>query len=135
MSRTLSTPSSPPLDRAIPTPVASRISAVERLVIAAQRQLEDALRELTAARADATIAATRADAPPDAGEVAHDARMLLLPVGAAAASLSISARELLRLAYHGDLRTIKIGRRRLIPVSELDAFIQRKLEETYGALK
>jgi excisionase family DNA binding protein len=109
------------------------------LVIAAQRQLEDALRELTAARAEATSAAhSCADTPFEAAEVAHDAydaRMLLLTVGEAAASLSISARELRRLASHGDLRTITIGRRRLIPVNELQAFIRRKLEEAHGAVE
>lgn len=47
--------------------------------------------------------------------------------------LPISRSQLYRLFDAGELRTMKVGARRLVPASELDAFIARQLEAAEDA--
>jgi excisionase family DNA binding protein len=49
-------------------------------------------------------------------------------VDAAAKSLSITRRELYRRIGLGELPSVRIGRRRLIEVAELDAYVARLRE-------
>jgi excisionase family DNA binding protein len=44
--------------------------------------------------------------------------------------LSISEREVRELVMSGDLDSIRLGRIRLVPLSAIDAFLERKLAET-----
>jgi excisionase family DNA binding protein len=48
---------------------------------------------------------------------------LLCTVEEAADMLSIGRTKTYRMIASGELRTVRIGRRRLVPVSELEAFI------------
>jgi excisionase family DNA binding protein len=64
----------------------------------------------------------------------QQARVLALPPEGAAQALNVTRTAVYRLiaqARQGDpegLPSIKIGKRRLVPVSALEAFIQRRLE-------
>lgn len=46
----------------------------------------------------------------------------------AAERLSIGATLVKRLIRDGELRAVKIGRRTVIPITEIDAYLQRELE-------
>jgi excisionase family DNA binding protein len=48
----------------------------------------------------------------------------------AARALDISEDSLDRLINRGEIRTVKLAGARLIPASEIEAFLQRKLEES-----
>lgn len=52
----------------------------------------------------------------------------LLSMDNAALSLDITTRELRDRIDAGDLRSVYIGRRRLVPLTEIDAFVARLLE-------
>jgi excisionase family DNA binding protein len=78
-------------------------------------RLEAALAEL----AEAIRAEIRAEAAPFPG-----APDLLLSVADAARLLGIGRSRLYAEIGRGDLRTIKVGRRRLIPASSVEKFIQ-----------
>lgn len=54
---------------------------------------------------------------------------LLLRVTEAARLLSVSRSTLYELLVAGELRSIKVGRVMLIPRSEVDAWVARKLQE------
>jgi excisionase family DNA binding protein len=47
-----------------------------------------------------------------------------------ASMLSISEGEVRELMANGELRSIRIGRIRLVPLSAIDAFLERKLAES-----
>lgn len=47
----------------------------------------------------------------------------------ACAAIGVSRSMLYELIGAGEIRTIKIGTRTLVPASELSAFIERKLKE------
>jgi len=51
---------------------------------------------------------------------------LLLPVREAAARLAIGRDTAYELVRSGRLRSVAIGRRRLVPASELEAFVARE---------
>jgi len=53
---------------------------------------------------------------------------LLLPVREVAAQLSIGRDTAYELVRSGRLRSVAIGRRRLIPFSELEDFVRRESE-------
>jgi excisionase family DNA binding protein len=53
-------------------------------------------------------------------EVAGDRK--LLPVNSAATRLGVSRAKLYQLLKAGDIATVRIGQRRLIPVEEIDAY-------------
>lgn len=50
---------------------------------------------------------------------------LLYSIPEAAGQLSVSARVLERLISEGEVDTVKIGRRRLVPADALDSYIKR----------
>lgn len=52
----------------------------------------------------------------------------VLDIPEAAAALRISRAQLFRLIASGELPSIKIGKRRLVPVREVEAFISRQLQ-------
>lgn len=52
----------------------------------------------------------------------------LLSMDDAALSLNITTRELRDRIDDGDLRSVYIGRRRLVPLAEIDAYVARLLE-------
>lgn len=52
----------------------------------------------------------------------------LLSMDDAAHSLNITTRELRDRIDAGDLRSVYIGRRRLVPLAEVDAYVARLLE-------
>lgn len=52
---------------------------------------------------------------------------LLVSTTEAAEMLSISHRHLLNLIEGGEVRTIKLGRRRMVPVAGLEEMIARRL--------
>lgn len=54
----------------------------------------------------------------------------LLTVTEAAAVLKLGRTLVYELVLRGELKSIKIGRARRIPVSALDAFIRERLEES-----
>lgn len=59
-------------------------------------------------------------------QTAHDTtRRLAYPIPESAYLLGISARGLYRLIDAGHLRTVKLGRRRLVPADELDRMIHQ----------
>lgn len=68
----------------------------------------------------------RREAPKPAASAAISP--LLLRVGAAADALGICERMLYKRLSRGEIRSVKIGRVRLIPVSELEAYVARLLE-------
>ena len=53
---------------------------------------------------------------------------LLLSVEQAAVALGISRRPLYPILMRGEIRSVLIGRRRLVPVAEIEAYIARLLE-------
>ena len=53
---------------------------------------------------------------------------LVVPIPLACEILSISKPTLYRVIGLGELRTIKVGKRRLVPVAELERFVASKLE-------
>ena len=57
---------------------------------------------------------------------------LLVRPEQAAKMCAIGRNAIYRLLADGSIRTIKLGRSRLIPVSELQAWVQRQLEEDVG---
>lgn len=89
------------------------------------RALARALRiEIASLRTDISalqeeLEATRAAEDPDR----------LIDLDEAAELLGISRRSLATLVHDGEIRSLKIGRRRLIPRRALDAYIRRKAEE------
>jgi excisionase family DNA binding protein len=52
----------------------------------------------------------------------------LVSVYDAAKHLSLSTDYIWKLIYSGDLKSLKIGKRRLIKITELDAFIKKRSE-------
>lgn len=50
---------------------------------------------------------------------------LLLPVADAGRLLGIGRTKTYELIDSGDLRTVTIGRRRLVPAAELESFVER----------
>ena len=54
---------------------------------------------------------------------------MLMSVREAAAALSVGHTQLYHLVMSGELRTIRIGRRRLVAISTLEAFIADRLTE------
>ena len=58
------------------------------------------------------------------------AEKLLLEIEEAAAMLSIKRSLLYLLMARGEIRSCKIGRRRLIPRDALHEFVERRSEET-----
>jgi excisionase family DNA binding protein len=62
--------------------------------------------------------------PPDSPESTH-AAPVLLSVKEACRTLKISKWSLYRLIHTDQLRTIRIGRRRLVPGSAIQTLIQR----------
>jgi excisionase family DNA binding protein len=52
----------------------------------------------------------------------------LISMDDAALSLNITTRELRDRIDAGDLRSVYIGRRRLVPLTEIDAYVARLLE-------
>ena len=54
---------------------------------------------------------------------------LLVSVSEAAAALGISHRSVRGLIYTGDLRSVKVGRRRLLAVDDLENFV-RSLQQS-----
>jgi excisionase family DNA binding protein len=63
----------------------------------------------------------------------HDRPPLLLSVPAAAAALGIGRATIYELIAAGELGSLKVGARRLVPAAEVDRFIAAKLAETRGA--
>jgi excisionase family DNA binding protein len=61
---------------------------------------------------------------------------LLVGVDEAISILSIGRSKLLEMTYAGDIPSLRVGRRRLYKVSELEAWAdkQQELEEDYIAL-
>ena len=62
-----------------------------------------------------------------AREPAAPAAKKLLDVGEAAAALGLGRSVTYRLLMSGELVSLRIGGRRLVPVGEIDAFIERQL--------
>jgi excisionase family DNA binding protein len=56
----------------------------------------------------------------------------LINVYDAAKYLSLSTDYIWKLIYSGDLKSLKVGKRRLIKTTELDAFIKRRDEASDG---
>lgn len=54
---------------------------------------------------------------------------LLLSVKQAAAALPCGRDEMYRLVHSGRVRSVRLGRKLLIPRSELEAFVERELSE------
>lgn len=54
---------------------------------------------------------------------------LAVPVPEACTRLGIGRSKLYELIGAGEIRTIKIGTRTLVPVRDLEAFVERKLQE------
>lgn len=50
---------------------------------------------------------------------------LLLPIGEAASSIAIGKTKFYELINAGEIRTVKVGRRTLIPRQELIAYVER----------
>ena len=67
------------------------------------------------------MAATRRDDSPDSIEP------VLLPVPATARALGIGTTKCHELIASGELRSVRIDRRVLVPRSEIDAYVARKL--------
>ena len=57
-------------------------------------------------------------------------RQRLIPLGAAADMLGVGRSLAYSLVASGELRTIKIGRRRLVPVAAIDEFVARRMAES-----
>lgn len=53
---------------------------------------------------------------------------LLIPIGSAAAALSVSARHLSNLVSRGYVKTVRLGRRRMIPAAELQRLAEHGTE-------
>ncbi len=53
---------------------------------------------------------------------------LLVPVEEAAAILSLGRSKVFELVAAGEIESLKVGRRRLIPRQALDAYVQRQRE-------
>jgi excisionase family DNA binding protein len=56
---------------------------------------------------------------------------LLLTVAEAAQALRLSRAQLYNLVNRGDLQTVKIGNSRRVPLSALQAYIERLLREQH----
>jgi excisionase family DNA binding protein len=65
---------------------------------------------------------------PMRGQPQTEAPALLLSVAQAAMALSIGQRSLYPLLMRGEIRSVTIGRRRLVPVAEIEHYIARLLE-------
>lgn len=63
----------------------------------------------------------------------NDQNKLLLTVPEAAHLLSIGRSRTYELILTGALRSLRIGRRRLIPREALDAFVAQQMEAAMGA--
>ena len=57
---------------------------------------------------------------------------LLLSVDQAAQRLSIGRSLCYELVMRGDIPSLKLGSRRLVPVSALETFVSERLEEEHG---
>ena len=55
---------------------------------------------------------------------------LLLGLDEAAAQLGISRRTLQSLIYSGELRSVRIARRRLVPAIDVEEYVSRLREES-----
>ena len=53
---------------------------------------------------------------------------LVISIPAACETLCISRPTIYRIINSGELRTIKVGKRRLVPVAELERFVTSKLD-------
>jgi excisionase family DNA binding protein len=129
-----STPSSQIFEQAEPTrsasqSLAARIAAVEQAVASALRQLETAHRQLQSALAETAAAQERVR---EAVERARSTQTILISMREAEKALGVSTSILYPLIMRGELRSIKLGGRRLIPVSELEAFVKRRIEAEFG---
>ena len=56
----------------------------------------------------------------------RDESVLAVGIGEAARRLGLSARTVASLVLRQELRSCKVGRRRIIPVVELEAFVRGK---------
>ena len=63
------------------------------------------------------------DAPPENGQP------LLLTTGQASQVLQIGRSHLYKLLGRGEIKSIKIGRNRRIPVMELERYIEQEMED------
>lgn len=62
----------------------------------------------------------------------NDLNKLLLTVPEAAHQLSIGRSRCYELLLRGELRSFKLGRRRLIPKEALEAFVAEQMEAEHG---
>ena len=97
-----------------------RLAAVREHLALAQAQVPAAREEV--ARAQEQVAA--------ATEGIRALQPLVLGPAAAARVLGIDRTMLYRLLASDALKSLKIGRRRLVPVSELEDFVRRQIEES-----
>jgi excisionase family DNA binding protein len=102
------------------------VASAERRLAAAKAQLAAAQTQLQAAQTEVATAQERVTAAAD--QVRATQPLALRPAEAAQA-LSLSHSALYALLMRGELKSLKVGRVRLIPISELNAFIGRRLEE------
>ena len=58
---------------------------------------------------------------------------LLVDLDHAAAALSISRRSVQQLIFDGQLRSVKVARRRLVARTDLEAYAQRLIDEATPA--
>lgn len=104
-------------------------------VITADRHLQAALKYLAAAREQ--LAAAQLQVTELQERVASSAREqtptppLAISVGEAAKALGVNHTSLYRLLMRGELGSVKVGRRRIVPVSALQAFLERGLEDEF----
>jgi excisionase family DNA binding protein len=99
-----------------------------------KQSLEHVLRELARAIVQALPQHPREDAPNsqshiESGVALPDGR-LLVTMTEAAALLSISRAALYRVIADGQIRTIRIGKSRRVPISILQEFIAHALQES-----
>ena len=59
-------------------------------------------------------------------------RPALVDVATAARFLGVGRTLLLELAYAGEIRSVKVGSRRLFPVAELERWVAARLAEQAG---
>ena len=59
--------------------------------------------------------------------------LLAIPITDAARRLSLSPRTVASLIARGELRSVKVGRRRLVPVKSLEQFLRRDHDLTTTA--
>jgi excisionase family DNA binding protein len=63
--------------------------------------------------------------PQPSGEMSERLAPRAVSVEAAAKLLSVGRTTMFGLIRSGEVRTVTIGRRRLVPVSEVDAYVER----------